>query len=62
MTNWTSERLLLKRELDQRLYGINTYYLARWVRTAYGVVPYSSTVQLYVWAGGAAACDDRVCS
>ncbi|PNW84101.1 hypothetical protein CHLRE_04g220850v5 [Chlamydomonas reinhardtii] len=30
VTNWTSERLLLKRELDQRLYGINTYYLARY--------------------------------
>ncbi|KAG2423172.1 hypothetical protein HXX76_010940 [Chlamydomonas incerta] len=30
VTNWAAERLLLKRELDQRLYGINTYYLARY--------------------------------
>lgn len=30
MTNWASERLLLKRELGQRLYGVNAYYLARY--------------------------------
>ncbi|KAG2452090.1 hypothetical protein HYH02_003126 [Chlamydomonas schloesseri] len=30
VTSWAAERLLLKRELDQRLYGINTYYLARY--------------------------------
>ncbi|GIL85953.1 hypothetical protein Vretimale_9015 [Volvox reticuliferus] len=30
VTNWASERLLLKRELGQRLYGITAYYLARY--------------------------------
>ncbi|GLC42363.1 hypothetical protein PLESTM_001325100 [Pleodorina starrii] len=30
VTNWGSERLLLKRELGQRLYGITSYYLARY--------------------------------
>ncbi|GLI71094.1 hypothetical protein VaNZ11_016163 [Volvox africanus] len=30
VTNWNLERLLLKRELGQRLYGITAYYLSRY--------------------------------
>ncbi|PNH03162.1 ATP-binding cassette sub-family G member 1 [Tetrabaena socialis] len=30
VTNWSSERLLLKRELGQKLYGMTTFYLARY--------------------------------
>ncbi|GFR41627.1 hypothetical protein Agub_g2354, partial [Astrephomene gubernaculifera] len=30
ITNWAAERLLLKRELGQRLYGMTAYYLARY--------------------------------
>ncbi len=30
VTNWASERLLLRRELSQRLYSVNSYYAARY--------------------------------
>lgn len=33
VTNWDKDRLLLRRELQQKQYGITSYYLARYMVT-----------------------------